>query len=148
MKLTYKKATQKDLKTVLEAEKIAGKSSYYLAYTKKDEVKKYLTKSKVYIIQLDNKPIGHVSYKEVNKNTVEIDGLVVLPNYRKKGIAANAVGMIMEEIRSYNKVELLTHPHNVGSLLIYLKNGFVIESWEKNPFGDSEPRVKMVKPQK
>ena len=129
----------------METERIGDKSPHYSGFTKAEEVKNYLQNSDVYVILSNGRPVGHVSYKALDKRTVEIDGLVVFPSYRRKGIATKAVEMIIRKISNYHQAELLTHPHNIGSLLIYLRNGFVIESWEDNPFGDGEPRVKMVK---
>lgn len=109
-----------------------------------NEFRDYLRKSKVFYILLDNKKVGTISY-EPKDDYYEIDGMTVLPAYRRKGIASLAFQKLIEEPKVSKEWRLVTHPQNTASLLIYLKAGFVIKGWKDNYFGDGQPRLLLVK---
>ncbi|KKU29262.1 MAG: hypothetical protein UX80_C0004G0038 [Candidatus Amesbacteria bacterium GW2011_GWA2_47_11b] len=56
MSLSFRKASIADWETIIFLEK-SSSSRLFFAYTKKDETKKYLAKSQVYIIENSGKPI-------------------------------------------------------------------------------------------
>jgi len=68
-----------------------------------------------------------------------------LPKFRNKGCATAALKWISSKLKKFKRIDLLTHPHNTAAIRAYFKLGFVIDSWVDNPFGDGEPRIRMIK---
>jgi len=140
MNITYRRAGEKDWKKVSELEKSVD-SDIYLAYTTEKDVKEYLNKSTVYFIELDGEPIGTISYEKKSKDHAYFDGLIVHPDYQGHGYATQAVDWLLDKVKNHQKIDLVTHPGNSASVIVYLKNGFKIKGWKDDYFGDGEPRV-------
>lgn len=138
-KITLKQSRKKDWKIVEKMEKSAG-SRLFSAMEGEEKIKEYIEKSKVYIILKENNPVGTVSYEIKKDGHVEFNGLIVLPEYRNKGIGSTAMQKALEKVRDL-KAELPVHPENTAALVIYLKLGFKIKGWKDNYFGDGEPRL-------
>jgi ribosomal protein S18 acetylase RimI-like enzyme len=145
MNLTYKKLSEDDWKTTTAIESASADGKIFKAYTDEKDAREFLRKSTVYLILLGNTPIGTVSYERKSKDHAYIDTLIILPEYRGHGYASEAFGWLLGQLKEYTKVDLVTHPHNSKALSIYLKYGFVIESWKDNYFGDGEPRLVLVR---
>lgn len=142
--LVFRRATVADWKTIIFLEK-SSSSKLFFAYTDKKEAKEYLAKSRVYIIEKSDKPIGTISYEIKSKDHAYFDSLTILPKFRKRGYATEALWWIFKKLKKYRKIDLLTHPHNTAAIRAYLKFGFVIDSWVDNPFGDGEPRIRLAR---
>ncbi len=95
-------------------------------------------------MEKSGKPIGTVSFEIKSKNHAYFDALTVLPKFRNKGYATEALKWIFPKLKRFDKVDLLTHPRNTAAIRAYFMLGFVIDSWVDNPFGDGEPRIRMV----
>jgi len=106
--------------------------------------KKYIRESQVYAIMNGNRAIGTISYKNQADESVLINGLTIMPEYRGKGIAKQAMSKLLEEVGNKN-LELVVHPGNTPAILIYLHFGFSITEWKENYFGNSEPRLFLQK---
>lgn len=145
MTLTFRKTSSNDWKVVSDLEKSVADSKIYFAITDEKRVKRYLSDSNVYLICLSNNPIGTISFREKSEKYANIDGLTILPKYRGRGYASEAVNWLLEKLSKYNKVDVLTHPNNRIALKIYKKFGFLVGSREENPFGDREPRLRLVR---
>jgi len=89
--------------------------------------------------------VGSISYKEKDKDHAHIGGLVVYLEYRGQGIATEAIKWILNELKDYKKVSLVTHPDNTIALKIYEKAGFKRGRVIDNYFGDGQSRVELVK---
>jgi ribosomal protein S18 acetylase RimI-like enzyme len=144
MELTFRRATENDWRIVLRFEQFAD-SRLVFAYLKEDEVKRYIQTSNVYLILLDDQPIGDVSYEKKGPDRAYVDGLNVLPEFRGQGHAAKALEWLLKELGTFRTVDLHVHPENSHALVIYLKLGFKIKSWEDNHFGDGQPRLALVR---
>lgn len=140
MSVIFRKASKDDWKLISSLEKSVASNIYY-PIIKEKEVKDYIKKSNVYIVEKDGKPIGTVSYEKKSKDYAYIDGLVVIPEFQNKGYGSNSISWLMKKLVGFNKVGLVTHPHNPKTIVIYLKNGFSIEGWKDDYFGDGEPRI-------
>jgi len=138
--INLKKAQQKDWSTVLDLEKKA-ESEMYPSFTKENEIKRYINKSTVFLINIDKKAVGTISYENKDKNSVYFDGLTVLPKYRRKQIASEAFRILLSKLTTIDKFTAVSHPENTPSLIIFLKLGFKIVGWKENYFGDNEARV-------
>lgn len=144
MKLVFRKATEKDWRTVLLLEKSVS-GEYYHSVTKEDEVKKYIKKSNVFLIQKGTKTVGTISYDLKDNGHADVDGLTVYPTYQRQGIATNAMEFLMNKLKKVKRVTLVVHPRNTPAIRLYLKFGFHIEDWKDNYFGDGKPRLTLVK---
>lgn len=140
MILNFKKASLNDWEMISSLEKSVA-NKFYFPIIKEKEVKDYIKKSEVYIVEKDSKPIGTVSYEKKSKNYAYIDGLTINPKYQGRGYGSETIHWLMKKLSKYKRVDLVTHPCNNKSIIIYLKNGFLIESWKDNYFGDGEPRI-------
>ncbi len=140
MNITYRPVEEKDWKKVSELEKSVD-SGIYLAYTTEKDVKDYLKKSTVYFIELDGEPIGTISYEKKSDNHAYFDGMIVHPDYQGRGYATQAVDWLLNKLKNYKKIDLVTHPGNSASVIVYLKNGFRIKGWKDDYFGNGEPRL-------
>ncbi len=139
----FKQATTDDWKLAEELEK--GSASPLFAPCQGEEgYKRYLRESKEFFILMSEKPIGTISYKPESDKNVIINGLTVLPQYRGKGIATNAMKKLLADLDG-KRITLLVHPENTAALLIYLRLGFVITEWKSNHFGDGQPRLYLEK---
>ncbi|MDD5182333.1 MAG: GNAT family N-acetyltransferase [Candidatus Nanoarchaeia archaeon] len=145
MKISLKRAAEKDWENVSFFEKSVSESKYYSAVTKENEVKEYIKKSHVFLILKDNKPVGTISYEMKDKNHAYLDGLTVHPDYQKQGIAKKSIEILMSELKGIRLITLVVHPKNTPAIVLYLKHGFYINGWKDNYFGDGEPRIEMSK---
>ena len=142
-KISLVSAGINDWQKVLEFEK-TSQSKFFAALKNEKEARDYLSESKVFFIKLGKEFIGTASFKP-EKDSAYLDGLTIAPNYRGKGYSKIALHLIMEKASSFKRAYLRVHPQNTAGLMIYLKEGFKIISWEENHFGDNEPRVVMEK---
>ena len=144
MALEFKRVTENDWETTSAIEKAVDDGHVFKAFTTEAEAREYLRKSIVYLVMLENKPIGTISYEPKSKDHAYIDSMTTLPEHQGKGYASKALEWLLEQLKDVSKVDLVTHPHNSKSIGIYLKHGFVINGWKDNYFGDGEPRIEMI----
>ena len=143
MDIQFKKVELEDLELLRNLEE--GAACYMFPLWKGEEgYKKYIQESEVFIIMSADKPIGTISYKNQADKTVFIDGLSIIPAYRDKGIATEAMNQLLNKVGNRN-FAILVHPHNTPALLIYLRLGFCITKWKANYFGDGEPHLYLQK---
>jgi len=80
-----------------------------------------------------------------DEHHVYLSGLAIMPQFQGKGIARQAIKMILEKLKDVELIDLMTHPENEKAINLYSSLGFK-KTGEKyqNYFGDGEPRIKMV----
>lgn len=142
--ILLQKATLKDLKEIADLEKRAA-SKTYSAIISESELRAYIKNESVFLIKRNNVVIGSVAYKMVKRNIAHLGGLIISHKFRGRGIARQAMSIILKKVSRYPRIELSVHPHNNPAIGLYLSLGFVIESWKDNYFGDGEPRLMLVK---
>ncbi len=145
MNLHSKSLTDNDWKTLVDLEKIAGKSYYYHAITDIDELKKYFYNSKIYFASDKGKIVGYVAYEIISQSEAQITGLIVVPEKQGKGIGKQLIVKILQDLNSINKISVITHPENSAALCVYLKLGFKIKGWKENYYGKGQSRIKLEK---
>lgn len=145
MALKFRKAEISDVKAILDIEKSAADKYTYSPILDEQEVKEYILDENVYLIYFEDKVVGSISYKETGGNHAHIGGLVVYPKYQRQGIGTEAIKWILNELKDYKKVSLVTHPDNANALKIYQKAGFKKGKVIENYFGDGQPRVELIK---
>lgn len=141
------KATAKDVQELLDIEKTAKGLKTYSGYFQKHEIEKWISEEVVYLIKEKGDLVGSIAYEIKNKNEAHISGLVIRPEFQKKGLAKEAMLELLQELAGYQKIDLVTHPDNVGAVKLYESLGFVEVDRQENFFGDGQPRIIMVKKQ-
>lgn len=144
MNLTYKKATTKDIPTLLEIENSVIGSKTYSTMLEESEWLEAMNDGPVYIIERDGKVAGDMSYEIKSEDTAYISGLLILPEFQGQGIAKESMRFMLKEMGYKKRVDLVTHPDNFKGIKLYESLGFSIESRKENYFGDGEPRVIMA----
>lgn len=139
-------AIKDDWKILLELEQEAA-NKFYHAYTKKEDIEKYLKTSNIFLLKRGDDVIGSISYEDKGQNKAHFDGLITRKHLRGQGIATQAMERLFAQLgkKGFEEIYLTVHPHNSPALRLYLRMGFVIQEWLDNPFGDGEPRLKMIK---
>lgn len=142
MAISLKRATLNDSDLVAKIEKIADSMTYH-AVTKKKEVLDYIKNNQVFLVKNNAKIIGLVSFN-VKGKVAGCNGLVICPNFRRKGYAKKAMALALKALNDYQRIDLVVHPQNSPAVSLYLSLGFEIEKWKNNYFNDGEPRIIMV----
>ncbi|MSU54762.1 MAG: GNAT family N-acetyltransferase [Candidatus Staskawiczbacteria bacterium] len=143
--ITLKRATLEDTDAILAVEKSLEGQKIYSALTNREEVIEEITKSFVYLIEQQARVIGDVSYEMKDENHAYISGFAVMPEFQGRGIAKQAIKMILEQLKDVELIDLVTHPENEKSIKLYKSFGFQkIGEPQENYFGDGEPRIRMV----
>jgi ribosomal protein S18 acetylase RimI-like enzyme len=137
--IIFKQTAVNDWKLVEKLEK-GSASPFFLSCINEEDYKKYIRENEVFLIMINKKAVGTISYETDQDGTVIINSLTVLPEYRGKGIATNAMKKLLDGLKNKN-FALLVHPENTAALLIYLRLGFVIAEWKDNYFGNGQPRL-------
>ncbi len=144
-KVTLARATLGDASQILEIEQSVGGLKTYSNLKTLEDAEKQVTESVTYLIKQGEEVVGNVSYVIKSPERVYIDGLVVMPQFSGQGLGKKAMKVMLEEIKDYKRIDLVTHPENAGAVKLYQSLGFEIESRVEDYFGDGEPRVVMVK---
>ena len=139
--ITLQRATLDDIETFIDIEKTGLGLQTYSTMTEKDEVEKIITNSEVYLIKKEGVVAGNVSFEIKSPEHAYIDGLILKPEFQGQGIAREAMNLIMEKVKDYKRIDLVTHPKNTKAIMLYLSLGFEIEAWKDNYFDDGEPRI-------
>lgn len=139
---TLQKATIADWETIEKIEKTSDRK-LYAPRVDKAEILHDITKNFVYFIIVENKKAGFVSYIVEADGNIELNGLVLLPEFKGQGIAKAAFNKALE-MTNAKHYSLFVHPENKAALKIYTDAGFTIQSRLENHFGDGEPRIFMT----
>lgn len=86
-----------------------------------------------YIILCDNRPVGCVSCKMLEKKEYEITCLCIIPEYQGKGLGTQAVRFVKALYDDWEKITLVTPVDKKENVKFYTeKCGFCIVSIEKD----------------
>ena len=109
-----------------------------------DKVIEYIKDSDVYMVYDGIIPVGYFVLRQKLPKEYELLSMAVSGEHQGKGIGT----FMMEKVNLICQgatISLVTHPKNVTALIIYLKNGFVIDGWLNNYLGDGQPRLSLTK---
>lgn len=143
-KITLQKATYKDIDIFISLERNAAHPKMYRGIADSKTMLDKLKNNIVYLIKKDEIIVGIIRYRIVNKNHIHISGVVVHSDFQGQGIARSALAILLEDLKSFKRTDLVTHPQNSKAIRLYLSFGFIIESWKDNFYGDGEPRITLV----
>lgn len=145
MKITFKKADINKDKTILfKFEEKCFIRKIDVRFKNADELVSYLKHMIAYFAILNSEIAGYIGYEKKSKNEIELIAIAVLPEYQRKGVATALFKKLMS-IEKNMTTSLVTHPQNSSALIFYLRNGFLINQWKENYFGDGQPRLLLVK---
>jgi ribosomal protein S18 acetylase RimI-like enzyme len=138
------RATIEDMQVLLEMEKTTMGLKTYSGFYSEDEIKDWINNEIVFVIKDQDVVVGSISYEKKSIEHAYISGLVIKPEFRRRGLARRAMSLLLEELKKFKKLSLVVHPEN-HAVSLYESFGFKKESREENYFGDGEPRLIMVK---
>lgn len=141
--VTLQKADKSDIPTLIAAEQTTVGARTYSALVTEEDWKEELGKGVTYLIRAQDELVGHISYEQKSDTHVYISGLVIRPEFQRKGYARAAVKKLITEHSDAKQIDLVTHPDG-PAVGLYESLGFVIEGRKENYFGDGEPRVVMA----
>lgn len=144
--ITFRKATIDDVAEFLKIEKSVAGSKTYSGSANEEEATKEIENNIVYFIQEKGINIGTIEYEIKEENHAYLSGIVVSPDFQGKGIGRKALEWLLaNDLKNFERVDLVTHPHNTRAIMLYLSLGFVIEAWKDNHYGDGEPRIVLAR---
>lgn len=142
-RITFEKATHKDWPIILELEKSELDNQIYKPITQIEELKKYFSKSVIYKVFVERQLAGYCAY-ELNNEVAEVTALLVLKQFRNKGLGELMLRKLLQDLKSIHKIKVITSPENTTALRLYLKYGFIIAEWIDN-YWQGEPRLVLHK---
>ena len=145
MKLTFKKATQKDAAKLVEMDKIIFTRPFDIFFTEPEFKKIFNHKGETGFIYNGKKLTGYYSWIDIDKNVTELMSIGILPEFQGKGIGSECVKYILSNLKKKKRIILVTHPKNIGALKTYMKHGFEIYGFKENHYGPGHHRVMMQK---
>ena len=145
-KLSLKRVTQEveDMEVFAELEKTVAGTALYSAATEQADILAELQNGEAYFIIWNGHIVGNISYERRGANHVYVSGLVVIPLFKRRGIARFALERLLQEFGEIKTIDLVTHPKNEGAIALYESLGFKIQGpILENNFGDGQPRVRL-----
>ena len=144
MHVVLNPVTESDVDAYIQLELTRDNLLTYKSLTGHDEALEQIKTSRNYFIQDGGNIVGSISYKIIDDETAEIDGVLVRPESEGKGYAKAALKLLLPQLNDYTNVFLMTHPDNPRSIHLYSQFGFNAAGRIENYFGDGEPRLKMI----
>ena len=142
--MKLERATTENIQALLEIEKTTIGLKVYSGYFSEKEIKEWINNDVVYLIKNGEEVVGSISYEIKDKNHVYISGLVIKPEFQKRGLARQAMELLFDKLKNFKKLSLVVHPDN-HAVKLYESFGFITESRKENYFGDGQPRIVMIK---
>lgn len=84
----------------------------------------------IYLIQQNNKKIGFVGIKRINKNIIYLVGLYLLLEYQRKGYGSKVINKLVSNKKKedFEEIILLVHEDAYWAIDFYKKVNFEIET--------------------
>lgn len=139
MTIEYRQATLKDAELLIEI----YNASFYSDYLKygecpgygktKEMMEESIKKYPKFIIVCDNKPVGCISCKKLEKSVYEVGCLCVVPKFQGRGLGTQAIEFIKLFYEDWEKITLVTPIDKRENVRFYTeKCGFDIISTERD----------------
>jgi len=110
-----------------------------------EELLGFFKDSILYIVYSNDAPAAYFAIEKGGKGEAEIMTVAVIPDYQRQGIGKMIMKKLFNLLKDYKLIKIVTHPYNVGAIILYLKSGFKIYGWKDNYFGDGQPRLLLRK---
>ena len=138
------RATENDTAVLLAIEETAKDLIVYRWGFTDSEFLEWINTDIVYLIEEDGVMVGDISYVVKDNDYAYISGLVIKPEFQRRGLARKAMTLLMEELNDFRRLGLDVHPDN-HAVKLYESLGFVATERKENFYGDGQPRIIMVK---
>lgn len=92
------------------------------------------------LVSVDDKINGIIVYN-LFYDRIEIEYIIILEEYRKKGIGSKLLSEIEKE--NINNITLEVRESNIAAINFYKKNGYKIEAMRKNYYGNEDGYLMM-----
>ncbi|MGG7077097.1 GNAT family N-acetyltransferase [Clostridium sardiniense] len=101
-----------------------------------DVINKYINKSKVIVVKIENDIVGVIAFLEKENSVYEIMNLAVDEGYRRRGFAKNLIIKAEEYIKSLGGIRILigTGNSSINQINLYKKMDFTITETKKDFF--------------
>lgn len=101
-----------------------------------DAINKYINKSKVIVVKIENDIVGVIAFLEKENSVYEIMNLAVDEDYRRRGFAKKIIIKAEEYIKSVGGIRVLigTGNSSINQINLYKKMGFTITETKKDFF--------------
>lgn len=138
------RATEDDIPVLTAIEETARDLIVYNWGFTDEEMRQWIRDETVYLIEEDGAIVGDISYRVKDADHAYVSGLIIAPEFQRRGLARKAMKMLLEELREFDRVSLDVHPDN-HAVKLYESLGFVITGREDDLYGDGQPRIIMTK---
>jgi ribosomal protein S18 acetylase RimI-like enzyme len=119
-------------------------SRFNTVTTNPTEIEEEIRGSVTYMIRVQGRSIGFVSYVSCQVNHAYISEVQIEPNFRGKGIGSDVLSGILRKLKEIEIVDLHTHPENPAQRLYrrlgFRETGEVLENYHDT----GEPRMRML----
>jgi ribosomal protein S18 acetylase RimI-like enzyme len=140
--IILERVNERDVPTFIRLENSVTDAKTYPWVMTEQKAKDKLKNEIIYFIKKENINVGTIRCILKSSEHMYLNGLVVDPKFQGQGIATTALEILLaNELKDFKRVDLVVHPHNAKAIMVYLKLGFIIESWKDNYFEDGEPRI-------
>ena len=136
---------EKNTELVFNLDNKAFTRNFDFIFKNLEEMLDFFKDSTPYIVYKNDIPVAYFAIEKRGKGEAEIMTVAVIPNYQRKGIGRMVVKKAFSLLRDYKLIKIVTHPYNIGAIILYLKSGFKIYGWKGNYFGDGQPRLLLKK---
>jgi ribosomal protein S18 acetylase RimI-like enzyme len=141
--LEYTLATPGDVTAYLKFEQLVATPPCYVAIIDPASALKEITENKLFFVKKDGVLSATTAYKIREDGSAYISDIAVIPAERGRGLGRAVTEYVLDIVKDYPRVDLVTHPKNPAQNL-YKSLGFEVEREVPNYFGDGEPRLVMV----
>jgi ribosomal protein S18 acetylase RimI-like enzyme len=141
MNLEYRKVADEEFGTLAKLDKLAFCRDFDFAIQNAEEAKEFLGDCENWLVYLYGITVGYYSVKSIDSQSAEIVGVVVIPEYQKRGIGSAIVGRVLGNFRDIHTVKVVTHPKNIAALKLYSNFGFEIVDYQREYYGKDQPRL-------
>ena len=138
------RAGEGDMPVLLGIEETAKDLIVYSWGFTDSEFLEWIRSEVVYLIEEDEVMVGDISYVVKDHDYAYITGLVIVPEFQRRGLARQAMNMLLDELKDYRRLSLDVHPDN-HAVKLYESLGFVATERKENFYGDGQPRIIMVR---
>jgi ribosomal protein S18 acetylase RimI-like enzyme len=122
---------------------VAGNRVYSGTYTRSDAQEEF-QHEKIFFVYVGDTLVGSVQYEEKDLTHAYISGIVIKKEFHGKGYGKLATKALLDILKKYAVIDLVTHPDNTPAVALYTSLGFSKGEILQNYFGDGEPRMRMV----
>ena len=139
--------SEEDMASVMTLEASMPDSPLWASATD-EEQRAIVRQGNMFGIYKDGVLIGKVGFWNNPEEGWEVDGMIVLREFRNKQYGSELFDYALRQIREKEhpaSLVLYTHPSNSPAIRMYLRAGFDITDFIRNKYGPGKDRLQMKK---